>query len=103
MNNRLTLRYSVVLPAVLVVEGRAITCEVGDVSLGGMFLRHAKIETGRRGVLRFACARLVGIALPFIVRWRDERGIGVQLEPNMLDETVLATVIRASRRDPVPG
>lgn len=95
---RTTLRYDVELAARIAIRDQLITCEVRDVSLGGVFVHGPALTAGTRVSLRFDSEELHGIEVPCIARWHDDRGSGLQFERlGVVDPSTLARLVRTSR------
>jgi|SRR6185503_18699197 len=105
-DRRKAQRVSVAEPVIIVSARGDFVGEVRDVSARGMFvaLAHAGDGVGSRLVVRVAPSYpRGGLDLAGVVRWRDERGLGVELDPSADDAAAIEALIASAKTDVASG
>ncbi|HEY5925346.1 MAG TPA: PilZ domain-containing protein [Kofleriaceae bacterium] len=98
VDSRKTLRYSIDLPARLVLGGALLSARIRNLSLGGVFLVGPALPIGTRCRLRFKAPH-VELDSWCITRWTTAEGCGLQFEPlQAIDVYQLARFIKSASR-----
>ena len=87
-------------PVILVSARGDFVGEVLDVSSRGMFvaLAHAGEGVGARVVVRVGPSYpRAAVDLAGVVRWRDDRGLGLELDPSDDDAVALASLMACAK------
>jgi len=80
-NRRTQTRHDVSILSHLTIDGKTVDCTMVNLSLGGAFVVHSKVEIGVPCKIKFTVpTQAEAIECDAIVRWSTEQGIGVQFE-----------------------
>ncbi|HEY1960679.1 MAG TPA: PilZ domain-containing protein [Polyangiaceae bacterium] len=100
VDRRRAQRVRVTEPVILVSPRGDFVGEICDVSERGMFvaLAHSAEGVGSRLVVRVTPSYpRGGLDLAGVVRWRDDRGLGLELDPSADDAAAIEALIASSR------
>jgi PilZ domain-containing protein len=99
MDSRSTHRYSVDLSGTVLIGSTVVSCRIGNVSLGGVFVRGPTIPVGSHITLRFGGPDLPTIEVVCTARWSSDGGSGLAFDGLCaVDSYTLSKYVRSTRR-----
>lgn len=99
MDSRSTHRYSVDLSGTLMLGSTVVSCRIGNLSLGGVFVRGPTIPAGSQILLRFSGPGLPSIEANCTARWSSVDGSGLAFDGlRAVDSYALSKYVRSTKR-----
>jgi len=99
MDSRSTHRYSADLSGTVLIGSTVVSCRIGNVSLGGAFVRGPTIPVGSQITLRFSGPGLPTIEVICTARWSSDNGSGLAFDGlSAVDSYTLSKYVRSTRR-----
>jgi len=103
MDSRSSLRYSVELSGTLLLGSTVVSCQVQNLSLGGVFVRGPTLPTGSHVTLRFSAPNMPAFETTCTVRWSTDDGTGLAFDGlQTVDTYTLAKLLRGTKRPSQP-